>query len=68
MSVNLAGMSLALSIGSSQAASASPQVTQAPSPLPFGAHDVIVGAHIDNVQTIDFTYSRFTADKFLWMR
>lgn len=38
------------------------------SKYPSGAQDVIIGAYIDNIQSINYETSSFTADFFIWMR
>jgi hypothetical protein len=36
--------------------------------FPEGKHDVVIGAYMGNIQSIDFETSSFTADFFIWMR
>lgn len=54
---------------SAQASGATEQTVPASSTVfPEGDHDVVIGAYIDNIQSINFETSSFTADFFIWMR
>lgn len=54
---------------SAQASGATQQAVPASSTVfPEGEHDVVIGAYIDNIQSINYETSSFTADFFIWMR
>lgn len=68
-------MSFLLSLGAFfDAAHASPSghiqqaQQQADTVFPEGDHDVVIGAYLGNIQSINFETSSFTADFFIWMR